>query len=109
MRIYWPVGWLRLKPVTLALALTLPLLSGCGSLAVDGKAVSELSSQLAKPPAEFSKPCDDPVDLTGALSAGAVERSWGADRFALATCRDRHSAVLDFYSHRDAALSGVRP
>ena len=83
-------------------------LSGCGSsVQIDSKPVTELNSVLAAPPAEFAAPCDGPTAVPDtALSAGAVERLWAADRASLASCSDHHADETEFYRKRDAGLAG---
>lgn len=87
-----------------SLALTLTACGGSAKL--DGRPVTELGSQLAKPPDTLIADCDDPTQFAdGALGAGAVERAWAQDRSALVSCRDRHGATVRFYRDRDAGLS----
>ena len=74
---------------------------------LDAKPVTELAGQRAAPPNELTATCTKPVELkAGALSAGAVERLWAADRTELAVCKLKHKSVVDFYRNRDAALAG---
>ena len=82
------------------------LSAGCGSLTVgmDAKPVVELIG--AAVPGVLSVPCDKPVGLPdAAMSAGAVERTWGRDRTALVSCGLKHQAVVSFYSERDRGLA----
>jgi len=69
--------------------------------------VTELGSQLAKPPTPLIEDCPAVAELPdGPLSAGAVERAWAQDRSALVSCHDRHGAIVQFYHDRDAGLAG---
>lgn len=69
--------------------------------------MTELGSVLAAPPPAISADCGVPVDLPdAALSAGAVERLWAADRIALMDCGDKHHAAIEFYAKRDKGLAG---
>ena len=89
--------------------LALLALAGCGHTAIDGKPVTELADPAMQPPAALTAPCDAPVALPdAAMSAGAVERGWAADRGALAMCGARHQAETEFYAKRDAALAGKK-
>ena len=88
------------------LFLTLLLLTGCGTSIGSVRPVEALKSGLAKPPAELSAPCPDPVKLPdGAMGAAVVAGNWMADRAALADCRDRKAAVQKFYDGRDEGLA----
>lgn len=67
----------------------------------------ELTRAEAQPPAALLKDCPRPGDLPDRdLSAGEVERLWGADRVSLSICGKRHKALKSFYRHRDRLLSG---
>lgn len=94
-----------MRAIWLVLALGL---AGCGSAAqVDIKPVTELGEALAAPPAAMTDPCANPVTIPNkALSAGEVAPLWGADRTALASCRDKHAAETQFYTSRDKGLAG---
>lgn len=87
--------------------MTATLLTGCGrSVSIDSRPVVELSSALAEPPAALVAECAAPVTIPpGAISAGAVERLWAADRIELDLCGRRHAALGEFYRRRDAGLA----
>lgn len=91
-----------LLSATAILALTL---TGCGASAkLDSRPVVEL--QQAAPPGALTGPCDEPSTLPATeLSAGATERAWAEDRSALAGCKFRLKAVVDFYAERDKGLA----
>lgn len=74
-------------------------------MTLDTKPVTELAQANAKPPAIYTTPCQRPIDITGRLSAGAVERNWAHDRISLAECGETKDALREFYDARDAALS----
>lgn len=94
---------------TMLAAASIPL-AGCASAKLDAKAVTELASPAAQPPASLAAPCANPVDFAdGALGAGSVEFLWSTDRAALAACGARHDAVMAFYRERDAGLAGAAP
>ena len=74
---------------------------------LETKPIAALREYAAKPPRALIKDCPDPKFLpTRALSAGQVERSWGADRAHLVECKRRHQALRRFYQNRDEYLSG---
>ncbi len=60
---------------------------------------------LADAPFSLRKECDAPVKLPpGGMTRSGVEKNWTRDRAALANCKGRHKAVVDFYVNRDKAL-----
>lgn len=78
----------------MALALT-----ACAASTKSGKVF------LSDAPATLRKACDDPVKLPpGRMAQSGVEKNWTRDRAALANCKGRHKAVVDFYVNRDKAL-----
>lgn len=92
------------------LALTLPLLGGCGlfskRLHIDGKPVTELATKAAQLPDDLDKDCANPVVVPNrALSSGETERGWGTDRTSLTKCRDLHKQTREFYKNRDKKLA----
>ncbi len=77
----------------------------CLLTACNASAISRGPLQLGSAPGELTWPCPDPEPFPRrALSAGAVERAWARDRANLATCRDRHGALVRFYDDRDSKL-----
>lgn len=74
---------------------------------MDRRPVIELKSAIAAPPSTLSADCSYPADLPdSALSAGATMVLWAQDRISLLSCRDRHSALREFYRDRDSRLAG---
>lgn len=87
-------------------ALLLLALTACsGSILLDSRPVSQLAQ--AQAPSLLLKPCAHPVDVTGRLSAGAVERNWSTDRIALKDCGEKKDALAEFYGSLAAGLAGV--
>lgn len=89
--------------------LCLPMLStACGgSVGIDPKPVLELRSALATPPPALSAECGQAAELpAGAMSAGAVERAWAADRAALGECRLKHKGIVEMYDNVRRGLAG---
>jgi hypothetical protein len=80
-------------------------LTACGASAkLDSRPVVEL--QNAAPPGALTAPCDEPSTIPdGAMNDGPAERGWAADRAALAGCKFRFKAAVDFYTGRDKGLS----
>lgn len=80
-------------------------LTACGASAkLDSRPVIEL--QHAAPPGALTGPCDEPISIPdGPMNDGPAERAWVADRNALAGCKFRLQAVVDFYAERDKGLS----
>lgn len=78
----------------MALALT-----ACGASTRSGKVF------LADAPFSLRKECEPPAKLPpGRMTQAGVEKNWTRDRAALARCKARHKAVVDFYVGRDAKL-----
>lgn len=97
---------MRLAPTIVALACLLT--QGCASTGSVGP-VRELGGGKAAAPARLTQRCAGPSDIPpGALSAGATERLWAADRSALDDCGRRHAALAGYYTDRDARLSGSK-
>ena len=60
---------------------------------------------LADAPISLRKECEGPAKLPpGRMTQAGVEKNWTRDRAALAKCKSRHKAVVDFYVNRDRAL-----
>lgn len=70
--------------------------------------MQELGSALARPPADLSEACAQPVPVSGPLDRGTVRQLWSEDRAALGDCRRKHAALDAFYRTRDAALAGKK-
>lgn len=63
----------------------------------------------ARPPAEsVMQPCDLAIQLPGPLTQAQAETAWRSDRVALAACRGRHAALVDWVRGTTAALNGER-
>lgn len=72
---------------------------------MDGKPPVELTDEAAQAPAEYKRPCDDPVEIPeGAMSEGAVERGWPKDRKALRVCEARRAGMQDHFERLFKAL-----
>lgn len=80
------------------------LLVGCAASTRSGETAG---LRLDPPPAEMVQEIAPPTRLPSrAMTQVEVERAWSTDRAALATGRARHSALVDWYAARDAALRG---
>lgn len=62
-----------------------------------------------RPPEEsVMRPCDLASQLAGPMTQAETETAWRADRVALAACRGRHAALVEWVRGTTEALNGER-
>ncbi len=91
--------------VMLLLVAPLFLLQACAD-----SILSTEPPKLSAVPPQLAAPCPRPVTLPNrALTQAEVEAFWLRDRQRLVECGLTKQAVVDYYSNRDALITGTAP